>query len=119
MAGRDGAFTGIWTPHGCETLGGRFVIQCKFTSKKEQNLHAADLTVEVEKVRRLVAKGLCDCYLLLTNAGVSGTEAEKIDTLYRNVGVESGSMARPGFVSRFGRAGGCGCSYRASTAWEI
>ena len=38
--GRDGAFTGTWTPQGGETLCGRFVIQCKFTTKKESNLHA-------------------------------------------------------------------------------
>ena len=86
--GRDGAFTGTWTPQGCETLSGRFVIQCKFTSKKESNLHASELSDEVEKAKRLVAAGLCDCYLLLTNAGLSGVEAEKVEALYKSVGVK-------------------------------
>jgi len=33
-AGKDGAFAGIWKPIGDETLSGRFVIQCKFTSSR-------------------------------------------------------------------------------------
>jgi energy-coupling factor transporter ATP-binding protein EcfA2 len=86
--GRDGAFTGTWTQHGCKTLSGRFVIQCKFTTKKESNLYASDLSDEAEKARRLVAAGLCDCYLLLTNAGLSGAEVEKIEGLYKSVGVK-------------------------------
>ena len=86
--GRDGAFAGTWTPHGSEDLSGRFVIQCKFTNKKDQNLHASDLADEVKKAKRLVKKGLCDCYVLMTNAGLSGTEAEKIKALYESVGVK-------------------------------
>jgi energy-coupling factor transporter ATP-binding protein EcfA2 len=87
--GRDGAFTGTWTPCGGETLSGRFVIQCKFTSKEDINLHASDLCDEVEKARRLVEKGLCDAYVLLTNAGISGTGAEKIEAAYKAVGVKN------------------------------
>lgn len=87
--GRDGAFTGTWTPRGGETLSGRFVIQCKFTSKEGNNLRASDLSDEVEKARRLVEKGLCDAYVLLTNAGISGAEAEKIEAAYKAVGVKS------------------------------
>ena len=67
---RDGAFTGTWTPRSGETLSGRFVLQCKFTSKKDISLHGSDLSDEVEKARRLVEKGLCDVYVLLTNAGI-------------------------------------------------
>src|SRR3984885_14028786 len=58
--GRDGAFAGIWTPHGTETLSGRFVIQCKFTSKKDSNLHSSDLSDELDKAKRLVTEGRCD-----------------------------------------------------------
>jgi hypothetical protein len=87
--GRDGAFTGTWIPHGSESLTGRFVIQCKFTGKKDCTLHASDLSDEVEKARRLVEKGLCDGYVLLTNAGLSGTEAPKIEALYKSAGVKN------------------------------
>ncbi len=86
--GRDGAFAGIWTPHGYESLSGRFVIQCKFTSKRDYNLQASDLSDEVAKAKRLVGEGRCDCYILLTNAGLSGKQAEKIDKLYKRTGVK-------------------------------
>src|ERR1039457_1069250 len=71
-AGRDGAFTGIWTPSRQETLSGRFVIQCKFTNKRDKNLSQSDLKDEVQKAKRLVENGHCDCYVLMTNAGISG-----------------------------------------------
>jgi len=87
--GRDGAFTGTWTPQGSESLSGRFVIQCKFTGKKNYNLRASDLSDEVQKARRLVKKGLCEGYVLLTNAGLSGTEAGKIQALYKRAGVNN------------------------------
>jgi energy-coupling factor transporter ATP-binding protein EcfA2 len=85
--GRDGAFTGIWTLRGGEVLSGRFVIQCKFTSKKDQNLRASDLKDEIEKARRLAEKGLCDIYVLLTNAGISGAGAKKIEAAFKDAGV--------------------------------
>lgn len=87
--GRDGAFTGTWIPRGTETLSGRFVIQCKFTSKKDSNLHLSNLSDELEKAKRLVGEGRCDNYVLLTNAGLSGVEAEKIEAAYKAVGVKS------------------------------
>ena len=87
-AGRDGAFAGIWTPCGSETISGHFVIQCKFTNKKHQNLHASDLSDEVEKAGRLAKKGLCDGYVLLTNAGLSGQAAEKIEAMFKSVGIQ-------------------------------
>jgi len=36
--GKDGAFAGTWVPTKSEALSGRFVIQCKFTSKQDKNL---------------------------------------------------------------------------------
>jgi hypothetical protein len=42
-AGQDGAFSGAWKRPAKERLTGRFVIQCKFTSKRELNLRASDL----------------------------------------------------------------------------
>jgi hypothetical protein len=87
-SGRDGAFSGQWNPAGREDLAGRFVIQCKFTSKANHVLHASDLSDEVSKLRRLVDKGLCDSYVLMTNAGLSGNQAEKIEALLRNAGAK-------------------------------
>ncbi len=87
-AGQDGAFSGTWQINKTESLEGRFVIQCKFTSKPGKNLVSSDLTAEVEKVRRLVQNGRCDSYVLMTNAGLSGSSAGPIKDLFTQAGVK-------------------------------
>ena len=74
--GRDGAIAGVWQEAEGEVLSGRFVIQCKHTSKPGYNLQPSDLADELPKAARLVAEGRCDSYLLFTNAGVSGAVNE-------------------------------------------
>lgn len=86
--GRDGAFTGTWSAKGQESLSGPFVIQCKFTSRINYVLRTADLSDEVEKAKKLVGQGLCDSYVLMTNAGLSGTGAGKIKALFESAGVK-------------------------------
>lgn len=86
--GRDGAFVGQWNPIGHEDLSGRFVIQCKFTSRINHVLRPSDLSDEVIKVRKLVEQRLCDSYVLMTNAGLSGSHAEEIETLLRGAGAK-------------------------------
>jgi len=87
-AGKDGAFSGIWTPAPGEVYTGRFVIQCKFTANAGQNLKPSDIKEEIEKVRKLVASGQCNVYVLMTNAGVSGTQTNEVKTLLAQAGVE-------------------------------
>ena len=70
--GRDGAFSGTWNPSVNENFSGRFVIQCKHTSRPSYVLQLSDLIDELEKAKRLVTAGRCDCYVLITNAGVTG-----------------------------------------------
>ncbi|MFZ5593719.1 MAG: hypothetical protein ACOY4D_05580 [Pseudomonadota bacterium] len=77
-AGRDGAFAGSWTPAPGQHLSGKFVIQCKFSNKAGCLLTKSDITDEIPKVRKLVADGLCDVYVLMTNAGVSGKQEAQI-----------------------------------------
>jgi Novel STAND NTPase 3 len=98
--GRDGAFVGTWTSRGAETLSGRFVIQCKFTSKRDSNLHLSDLADELEKAKRLIGEGRCDNYVLLTNAGLSGVEAERIEAAYKAVGVKKVLMYGSTWICR-------------------
>jgi hypothetical protein len=86
--GRDGAFAGSWNPTGKETISGKFVIQCKFTSKSNNGLRISDLSDEVPKAKRLVEQGRCDCYVLLTNAGVSGELEKEVETLFKRAGVK-------------------------------
>lgn len=86
--GRDGAFSGQWNPTGHTDLNGRFVIQCKFTSRMNYALRASDLADELAKIRRLVAQGFCDSYVLMTNAGLSGKRGEEISGLLRIAGAK-------------------------------
>ena len=86
--GRDGAFAGIWREHGQEDISGHFVIQCKFTSRADYNLKESDLSDEYKKARRLVARGICDSYVLMTNAGLSGEVETKINQRLKAVGVK-------------------------------
>jgi energy-coupling factor transporter ATP-binding protein EcfA2 len=86
--GRDGAFSGTWNRKKGETLSGEFVIQCKFTAKANRNLKLSDVSEEVEKAKRLVQEGRCDTYLLMTNAGVSGPTSERVEKVFRGVGVK-------------------------------
>tara|TARA_R110001592_G_scaffold942_6_gene5490 strand:+ start:2274 stop:4541 length:2268 start_codon:yes stop_codon:yes gene_type:complete len=73
-AGRDGAFAGSWTPSYGEHLSGKFVIQCKFSNRPSFYLTKSGITDELPKVSKLVADGLCDVYILMTNAGVSAKQ---------------------------------------------
>lgn len=86
-AGKDGAFTGIWKQADNGDLQGKFVFQCKFTAKRDYNLSIADLKDEIKKVKKLTEKGECDCYILLTNAGISGELDSKIKESLEAIGI--------------------------------
>lgn len=86
--GRDGAFAGTWRTMEQEDLTGSFVIQCKFTTRRNHSLQLSELEDEVEKARKLAAKGLCDSYVLMTNAGLSGPRSQGIKGLLHAAGVK-------------------------------
>jgi energy-coupling factor transporter ATP-binding protein EcfA2 len=71
-AGKDGAFSGKWVQKDGEDLKGNFVIQCKFTNRQGHNLILSELADEFKKIEKLVKDGRCDCYVLITNAGITG-----------------------------------------------
>ena len=87
-AGKDGAFAGTWTPAPGEVYAGHFVIQCKFTADARHNLKPSDIKDEIEKVRKLVAVGQCNVYVLMTNAGVSGAQTARVKALLAQAGVQ-------------------------------
>lgn len=87
-AGRDGAFAGSWNPVSGDALNGEFVIQCKFTSKIGYGLKKSDINDEIPKVRKLVADGLCDIYILMTNAGVSAKQETQIKSALLDAGAK-------------------------------
>lgn len=88
-AGKDGAFSGTWKQKDDEDLTGNFVIQCKFTNKLDKNLILADLNDEFAKIERLVQENRCDCYVLMTNAGISGQFAIKFGKNLLALGVKT------------------------------
>ena len=86
--GRDGAFAGTWKPQKGESLRGKFVIQCKFSAKRNKALRLSDVSDEIEKVERLVKKKRCDCYLLITNCDTSGVSDVEICEAFLAAGVK-------------------------------
>ena len=86
-AGRDGAFAGRWSPLPGQNFSGNFVIQCKFSSKAGSLLTKSGIADELPKVRKLVSGGLCDVYILMTNAGVSAKQEAQIKAALNDAGV--------------------------------
>jgi hypothetical protein len=71
-AGQDGAFQGKWLRRGKEAFKGRFVLQCKFTARRDAHLTHRDLGDEITKATKLAHRGLARTYVLITNAKISG-----------------------------------------------
>ncbi|SDS17332.1 hypothetical protein SAMN05216198_1355 [Halopseudomonas litoralis] len=86
--GRDGAFKGSWSPQENEIYQGKFVIQCKFSARRGHNLNYSDISDELCKVKRLIDKGQCDIYVIMTNAGVTGASHLKITEAFEALGVK-------------------------------
>lgn len=53
-----------------------------------ESLKPSELTDELQKVEKLVAGGLCDVYVLMTNAGISGAQAARIKEMLLAAGVK-------------------------------
>ena len=117
--GRDGAFSGTWTPAGDEKFHGEFVIQAKHTTKPDSTLGPAAFEDELDKAERLAMAGLCDVYVLMTNAGLTGSTAAKLRCRPQSGGASPSvsSSARPGSTKPSPRTRGCVCWYLVSTGW--
>lgn len=95
-AGRDGAFYGKWAHSELveinklpEVPSGATVAQCKFTAHANGNLSLSNVQSEINKIKKLVKRGICDNYILITNAGVSGTSEAKITDAIKECGVKN------------------------------
>ena len=64
------------------------MIQCKFTNRPGYVLRPSDISEELEKAGKLVEEGLCRSYVLMTNAGLTGTGEAEIRRRFESVGVE-------------------------------
>ncbi|WP_051173807.1 hypothetical protein [Amycolatopsis orientalis] len=88
--GQDGAFAGRATPVPAGHLRGihgAVVAQMKHTSRAGAHLALSDLADELSKVERLVERGLCDSYIVLTNFQVTGKVAADVKEQLRDRGV--------------------------------
>jgi hypothetical protein len=54
MRGKTVLFRGHGPPHKGDAVNGRFVIQCKFTSKRDKLLSQSDLIDDAKKAKKLV-----------------------------------------------------------------
>ncbi|WSG78378.1 hypothetical protein U8P80_34980 (plasmid) [Rhizobium beringeri] len=84
-AGRDGAFVGRWD--GDDPAAGESTIQCKFTSRINANLTLSLLSDELDKARRLAAKGIANDYVIMTNHPVTGESELAIKSAFQSAGV--------------------------------
>ena len=69
------------------SLRGKICISVQVHKPKYHNLKVSDLKDEFPKAQVLAKKGLCDIYILITNAGVSGTVAGKIEEKLKSFGI--------------------------------
>ncbi|WP_165963947.1 restriction endonuclease [Actinomadura sp. KC216] len=91
--GRDGVYYGSWDnslhDEANEAIPtAPFVIQCKHSQSESSTLSLSKLENEFEKVRLLVAQGMCTTYVLMTNARVSGATEGRIRKRLKECGVE-------------------------------
>lgn len=88
--GRDGYFQGAASPvtlTGLDGLVGQVVAQVKHTSVQNKHLVLSDLSPELSKVKDLVFDGLCDSYIVMTNAGLEGSAEAVIRKSFEEQGV--------------------------------
>lgn len=97
-AGMDGAFIGAWTPIVGQEFTGRFVIQCKFTARPQHSITLSELEAEIAKAGALVDLGLCDIYVLMTNAGMSGRTRAAFEKRLLGVGVKKTMVLQSGWI---------------------
>lgn len=83
--GRDGAFCGTWHSHGSEEFQGNFTVQCKFSAKRDRQLSLSDLEDDLQKARRLAAKGLATTYILMTNCHLMGDTDEQLRAAFLQI----------------------------------
>ncbi len=97
-AGMDGAFTGNWSQAVDATYSGRFVFQCKFSARPGHRITISELEPDVIKVQALAQAGLCDVYILMTNAGMSGRTRIALEKRLRAVDVSNSLVLQRSWI---------------------
>lgn len=103
--GRDGAFYGSWNEEqlGGPTSGiksGSTVVQCKFTVKADSTLSLSNISDELAKIKNLTDQGICDNYILMTNARVTGTSEASIREAIIEAGAKNAYILDGNWICR-------------------
>ena len=85
--GRDGSFKGLVSRPQSSKNKCDCTLQTKHVSRTNASLTLASLTAELKKIKTLVKQGRATGYVLMTNAIVTATEAEKIERAIIKEGV--------------------------------
>jgi hypothetical protein len=83
--GRDGTFKGL-IGEGKKKDKRDSTLQTKHFSRASASLTLSNLTTERSKVRSLVKQGRAHSYVIMTNATVTATEAQKIEDAFLSDG---------------------------------
>ncbi|GAA0428946.1 hypothetical protein GCM10008983_01590 [Lentibacillus halophilus] len=84
--GRDGFFEGSGNLDDENlSLSGKFVFQCKFTSKTDHLITQNDLKQEIPKVKRLVEYNEIDHYIIFTNYKLTAGNHLKIENSFMDI----------------------------------
>lgn len=97
--GCDGIFTGTWKTEGGETYQGEFVIQAKHTTDPNTTLGPAVFEAELDNAERLAEAGLCDVYLLMTNAKITFRTARKLKKGLAERGINQSKILGPKWIN--------------------
>jgi hypothetical protein len=84
--GRDGAFSGKWTPQPGLRLSGTTIVQCKFTNRSNRSLTSSAFRDELQKARVLWRRYKRDNYILLTNYSVTAEFEEEYRRKFKRFG---------------------------------
>jgi energy-coupling factor transporter ATP-binding protein EcfA2 len=84
--GRDGSFSGLVSEPLVPGDKRRSTLQTKHVSRESSSLTLAQLTDERKKVSKLAKDGRAASYVIMTNATVTATEAQKIEDAFREDG---------------------------------
>ena len=88
--GRDGFFEGAWTPSvAAPMVTGTFTVQCKFVHVPDALFSVATMSEDIQKAGDLASRGVCDHYVLMTNASITGDAESKLRDAFKGSPVQS------------------------------
>ncbi|WP_407122314.1 hypothetical protein [Bradyrhizobium sp. STM 3561] len=98
--GRDGSFKGLVSRPQSSRNSCDSTLQTKHVSRVDASLTLAGLTPELKKIKRLVKQGRATGHVLMTNAVITATEAEKIERAIIKEGVQEACVLGRDWINK-------------------